>query len=57
MKMNAKAFYEIITTLEQQGDIEPVSGTTQGRAGRGYRLVKDWSDAEDHKLAFYQVPP
>jgi hypothetical protein len=44
MKMNAKAFQEIITTLEQQGDIEPVSGTTQGRAGRGYRLVKDWSD-------------
>ena len=44
MKMNAKAFQEIITTLEQQGDIEPVSGTTQGRVGRGYRLVKDWSD-------------
>jgi hypothetical protein len=44
MKMNAKAFQEIITTLEQQGDIEPVNGTTQGRAGRGYRLIKDWSE-------------
>jgi hypothetical protein len=44
MKMNAKAFQEIITTLEQQGDIEPVNGTTQGRSGRGYRLIKDWSE-------------
>jgi hypothetical protein len=34
MKMNAKAFYEIITTLEQQGDIVLVPGTTQGRAKR-----------------------
>jgi hypothetical protein len=45
MKMNAKAFYEIITTLEQQGDIVLVPGTTQGRAGRGYRLVREWSEA------------
>lgn len=45
MKMNAKAFYEIITTLEQQGDIVPVTGSTQGRASRGYRLVRDWSEA------------
>jgi hypothetical protein len=45
MKMNAKAFHEIITTLEQQGDIVPVTGSTQGRASRGYRLVRDWSEA------------
>jgi hypothetical protein len=45
MKMNAKAFYEIITTLEQQGDIVSVPGVTQGRAGRGYRLIRDCSEA------------
>ena len=45
MKMNAKAFYEIITTLEQQGDIVSVPGATQGRVGRGYRLIKDYSEA------------
>jgi hypothetical protein len=44
MKMNAKAFYEIITTLEQQGDIVLVPGATQGRAGRGYRLIRDCSE-------------
>jgi len=45
MKMNAKMFQEIITTLEQQGDVVPVTGATQGRPSRGYRLVRDWSDA------------
>jgi hypothetical protein len=45
MKMNAKTFYEIITTLEQQGDIVLVPGTTQGRTSRGYRLVREYSDA------------
>jgi hypothetical protein len=45
MKMNAKAFQEMIATLEQQGDIVAVTGSTQGRTSRGYRLVKGWSEA------------
>jgi hypothetical protein len=45
MKMNAKAFYEIITTLEQQGDIVLVPVATQGRTSRGYRLIRDCAEA------------
>ena len=40
-----KMFQEIITTLEQQGDVVLVAGATQGRPSRGYRLVRDWSVA------------
>jgi hypothetical protein len=38
MKLDAKTFQELITTLEQQGDVDAVLQTTSGRPQRAYRL-------------------
>ena len=38
MKIDAKGFRDLINTLCQRGDIEPVSITTSGRSGIAYRL-------------------
>lgn len=42
MKIDAKTFQELVTTLEQQGDVATVIQSTFGRPQRAYRL----SDAE-----------
>jgi predicted ArsR family transcriptional regulator len=39
MKIDAKTFQELITTLEQQGDVTIVSQSTTGRPQRIYQLV------------------
>ena len=39
MKIDAKTFQELITTLEQQGDVTTVSQSTAGRPQRVYQLV------------------
>jgi hypothetical protein len=39
MKVDAKTFQELITTLEQQGDVATVTQATAGRQQRAYRLV------------------
>lgn len=39
MKTDAKTFQEIVTTLEQQGDVAIVMQSTGGRPQRAYRLV------------------
>ena len=39
MKIEAKTFVELITTLEQQGDLTTVIQSTAGRPQRAYRLV------------------
>jgi hypothetical protein len=38
MKIDAKTFQELITTLEQQGDLQTVMQATTGRPQRAYRL-------------------
>jgi predicted ArsR family transcriptional regulator len=43
MKIDARTFQEIITTLEQQGDVAIVSQATTGRPQRAYQLVDDGS--------------
>ncbi len=40
MKMDAKSFQEMITTLEQQGDIATSIVATSGRPQRLYRLIR-----------------
>ena len=39
MKIDARAFQELLNTLEQQGDIQTVLQATTGRPQRAYRLV------------------
>lgn len=39
MKLDAKTFQELITTLEQQGDVEVVTTSRPGSSFRAYRLV------------------
>jgi hypothetical protein len=39
MKIDAKTFQELVTTLEQQGDVLTVMQTTSGRPQRAYRLL------------------
>lgn len=39
MKLDAKTFQELITTLEQQGDVQVVTNTRAGSSFRAYRLV------------------
>lgn len=39
MKLDARTFGELVTTLQQQGDVEIVEEKTPGRAKRSYRLV------------------
>lgn len=41
MKIDAKTFQELLTTLEQQGDVSTVTQTTAGRPQRAYRLVSE----------------
>lgn len=41
MKIDAKTFQELITTLEQQGDVAICTQSTAGRPQRSYRLVND----------------
>jgi hypothetical protein len=43
MKIDAKTFQELVTTLEQQGDLMTVTQTTGGRPQRGYRLLGETS--------------
>jgi hypothetical protein len=40
MKIDAKTFQEIVTTLEQQGDIVPRTITTAGRPQKCYVVVE-----------------
>jgi len=40
MKMDAQSFQKLIQTLEQQGDIEPITVKTSGRTGIAYRLAE-----------------
>jgi predicted ArsR family transcriptional regulator len=40
MKMDAKSFQEMITTLEQQGDIATSIMATTGRPQRVYKLLR-----------------
>jgi Bifunctional DNA primase/polymerase, N-terminal len=44
MKVDAKTFQELVTTLEQQGDLLTVMQTTGGRPQRAYRLVGESID-------------
>ena len=46
MKMDAKAFQELVATLEQQGDVVTVIRATAGRPQRHYRLPGDTSGEE-----------
>jgi hypothetical protein len=39
MKIDAKTFTELVTTLEQQGDIVTTCRSTSGRPHRAYQLV------------------
>jgi hypothetical protein len=41
MKTDAKTFQELISTLEQQGDVATVSQSTSGRPQRAYQLTPD----------------
>lgn len=43
MKIDAKTFQELVTTLEQQGDVLTVMQTTSGRPQRAYRLLGETS--------------
>lgn len=43
MKIDAKTFQELVTTLEQQGDLLTVMQTTSGRPQRAYRLLGEAS--------------
>ena len=44
MKMDARTFQELISTLEQQGDISVVSITRSGSAHRAYQLTEGGCD-------------
>jgi hypothetical protein len=46
MKIDAKAFQELVTTLEQQGDVQTVIHSTGGRPQRHYRLAGERSVGE-----------
>lgn len=41
MKLDAKTFHELITTLEQQGDVQVVTTTRPGSSFRAYRLASE----------------
>ena len=41
MKLDAKTFQELITTLEQQGDVQVVTTSRPGSSFRAYRLVAE----------------
>jgi hypothetical protein len=41
MKIDAKTFQELVTTLEQQGDLLTVLQATNGRPQRTYRLLNE----------------
>jgi predicted ArsR family transcriptional regulator len=43
MKVDAKTFQELVTTLEQQGDLLTVTQATAGRPQRHYRLLGETS--------------
>jgi hypothetical protein len=43
MKVDAKTFQELVTTLEQQGDLLTVIQATSGRPQRHYRLLGETS--------------
>jgi predicted ArsR family transcriptional regulator len=43
MKIDAKTFQELVTTLEQQGDLLTVIQATAGRPQRHYRLLGESS--------------
>jgi hypothetical protein len=45
MKVDAKTFQELVTTLEQQGDLQTVMQSTGGRPQRTYRLPGEFSSA------------
>jgi hypothetical protein len=40
MKMDAKAFREMVSTLEQQGDLLTTFTATAGRPRNAYRLIR-----------------
>jgi predicted ArsR family transcriptional regulator len=40
MKMDAKAFREMVSTLEQQGDLLTTFTATAGRPQKAYRLIR-----------------
>ena len=44
MKIDAKSFLGLVTTLEQRGDITIRTQTTPGRSGRFYRLAEALTD-------------
>jgi hypothetical protein len=44
MKIDAKSFLGLVTTLEQRGDISIRTQTTPGRTGRFYRLAEALTD-------------
>ena len=44
MKIDAKSFLGLVTTLEQRGDISIRTQTTPGRSGRFYRLAEALTD-------------
>ena len=46
MKTDAKTFQELVTTLEQQGDLLTVIQATAGRPQRHYRLLGETSGEE-----------
>ena len=46
MKTDAKTFQELVTTLEQQGDVSTVIQATSGRPQRHYRLLGEISGPE-----------
>ncbi len=41
MKIEAKTFQDLISTLEQQGDLLTIIQSTAGRPQRHYRLLND----------------
>lgn len=46
MKTDAKTFQDLVTTLEQQGDLQTVIQATAGRPQRCYRLPGETSGEE-----------
>lgn len=46
MKIDAKTFQELINTLEQQGDVQTTTQSTDGRPQRAYRLTGETTGGE-----------
>jgi len=57
MKMKAREFRELIQTLEQRRDIEPVRQSTSGRPGLFYRLRSRWGRGEGSGERVKEVSP